>query len=290
MDDPQAVRELLVKHGLADKADALMALVRPSVRIFTQPADDSTIPVGVSKIGGNPDLPPDFEWPMWEHEPSDSYKAILAQYNQPLPDKIRPLGFLAQFNLAEVAPYDVEHLLPASGMLYFFYDGVEQPWWVSKGDGGAMVSYYGDTTVKRTAAPHGQSGESQFKSCSVRFKTELTLPDMYSSYVEYPYTGRVQYPKAIQLTKEEVERYESILDAMVEDSKTKWKTAQRLLGHAQPVQFTAEPEGHLLLLQLDSDDDARMMWGDVGKLYFWLPEEALAARRFDEMTMELQCH
>ena len=27
-----------------------------------------------------------------------------------------------------------------------------------------------------------------------------------------------------------------------------------------------------LLLQLDSDDDAGMMWGDEGTLYFWVPE------------------
>jgi uncharacterized protein YwqG len=34
---------------------------------------------------------------------------------------IRPLSFIAQINMADVKPYDSETLLPANGILYFFY-------------------------------------------------------------------------------------------------------------------------------------------------------------------------
>jgi uncharacterized protein YwqG len=44
-----------------------------------------------------------------------------------------------------------------------------------------------------------------------------------------------------------------------------------------------------LLLQLDSDDDAGMMWGDSGKLYFWIARDALAKRDFSRVWMVLQC-
>jgi uncharacterized protein YwqG len=44
------------------------------------------------------------------------------------------------------------------------------------------------------------------------------------------------------------------------------------------------------LLQLDSDEEAGMMWGDRGMLYFWIPEEALAPRRFGEVWTILQCY
>lgn len=41
-----------------------------------------------------------------------------------------------------------------------------------------------------------------------------------------------------------------------------------------------------LLLQLDSDV---WMWGDCGKLYFWIPRADLAACRFDRVWLQLQC-
>jgi uncharacterized protein YwqG len=45
-----------------------------------------------------------------------------------------------------------------------------------------------------------------------------------------------------------------------------------------------------LLLQLDSDDAADMMWGDAGRLYFWIRKQDLRARDFSRVWMILQCH
>lgn len=45
----------------------------------------------------------------------------------------------------------------------------------------------------------------------------------------------------------------------------------------------------MLLLQLDSDQDANLMWGDAGLLYFWIRTEDLVAGRFDRVWMTLQC-
>lgn len=58
--------------------------------------------VGQSKVGGKPDLPEEFEWPC-EGDDEDA-----------------PLGFVAQINLAEVHAADVNNVLPATGMLWFF--------------------------------------------------------------------------------------------------------------------------------------------------------------------------
>jgi uncharacterized protein YwqG len=44
-----------------------------------------------------------------------------------------------------------------------------------------------------------------------------------------------------------------------------------------------------LLLQLDSDRDLGWQWGDMGLLYFWIPDEDLAAGRFDRVWTILQC-
>ena len=42
-------------------------------------------------------------------------------------------------------------------------------------------------------------------------------------------------------------------------------------------------------MQLDTDDTAEMMWGDCGRLYFWLTDHALRRRAFGESWMILQC-
>jgi uncharacterized protein YwqG len=42
-----------------------------------------------------------------------------------------------------------------------------------------------------------------------------------------------------------------------------------------------------LLLQLDSDD--AWMWGDCGRLYFWVHEADLARGDFSRAWMVLQC-
>ena len=44
-----------------------------------------------------------------------------------------------------------------------------------------------------------------------------------------------------------------------------------------------------LLLQIDSDDNARMMWGDVGRIYYWIRREDLKERNFGASWMILQC-
>jgi uncharacterized protein YwqG len=45
-----------------------------------------------------------------------------------------------------------------------------------------------------------------------------------------------------------------------------------------------------LLLQIDSDDDTGMMWGDVGRIYYWIHERDLAAGVFENTWLILQCY
>ena len=63
-----------------------------------------------SKIGGKPDVPKDFKWPVYEGKDFEDIR------------KERPLSFIIQINLKDVAPYDKEELLPKQGILSFFYE------------------------------------------------------------------------------------------------------------------------------------------------------------------------
>jgi uncharacterized protein YwqG len=45
-----------------------------------------------------------------------------------------------------------------------------------------------------------------------------------------------------------------------------------------------------LLLQIDTDDEGPgWMWGDVGRVYFWVKQHDLESLRFDDAWLILQC-
>jgi uncharacterized protein YwqG len=44
-----------------------------------------------------------------------------------------------------------------------------------------------------------------------------------------------------------------------------------------------------LLLQIDSEDAADMMWGDVSRIYYWIRDSDLAARDWELIWLVLQC-
>ena len=91
--------ELIDHCGLERVAASLKQTLKYTIHLETSPAHGRSLGVGTSRLGGWPDLPAVLSWPTWNQV---------------------PMAFLAQINLAEVAPYDREYQLPPQGWLYFF--------------------------------------------------------------------------------------------------------------------------------------------------------------------------
>ena len=45
-----------------------------------------------------------------------------------------------------------------------------------------------------------------------------------------------------------------------------------------------------LLLQIDTDDNVGMQWGDCGRIYYLIRRDDLVARHFDDVWLALQCY
>ncbi len=217
----------------------------------------------------------------------------------------RPLGFLAQIDLATAALCDVSKRLPPDGCLWFFYDLNDFPWGGDPADrDGCRVVYApGPVTITAPlAAPRGAygpaSGERPFAERRVEFRPGVTYAD----------------PREL-VTPDDPEH----LAARLGDVMIALDTADhRLLGHPTLVQNPMELECQLafngimagggklspedqarakalepgaadwtLLLQLASDET--WMWGDVGLLYFWVRKQDLAAHDFSNVWVVLQC-
>ena len=66
----QELIQLLENNGLGKYRDSVLRYTRNT--IFVKPqrvADENDIPIGHTKMGDNPDLPPDFVWPIFENLP-----------------------------------------------------------------------------------------------------------------------------------------------------------------------------------------------------------------------------
>ena len=272
--------ELIRSSALAHHAETLERLLKPAIRIFHAPSE-SPAPLGASKLGGDPDLPPDFIWPEWNGT---------------------PLGFLAQFRLDELAPHDIENLLPPTGMLYFFYEAEEQPWGGDIEDEGSwrVFHYTGQISdLVRTPPPDNIPEYSRFREVPVRFEQRYMLP-LDGGEVE------TLAPELGELNDEVWDPYIELayqLAAIEEYQPKHW-----LLGYHAPIQnyertqalemlvelswvdAGAQAEELILLLHLDTDSEVEMEWGDAGTLYFWIHQDELAARRFDKVWMVQECY
>lgn len=280
------ISQLIQTHGLERVAHKIEESLQPAIRISTTGGSDH--PVGASRFGGLPDVPPAFTWPRW---------------------KEFPLGFIAQLRCGELAALDPYHVLPATGMLYFFYDFQEQPWGFDPQDRGAGVILHVDDvrSLSPAAVPDGaQAGEISISPSLIQFSSLPTIPAMRSA------TGR-----QLGLETEERRRYFDFHDA-VRQSLIGASPNHQMLGHSDNVQGDMPLECQLvshglycgnssgyedprraslepgaaewrLLLQMDTDDTLNVMWGDCGMIYFWIRESDLRARQFDQCWTILQC-
>ncbi|OWR32359.1 hypothetical protein CDO73_01750 [Saccharibacillus sp. O23] len=282
--DPE-VQALIERGGLDRIAESLQRLTKLSNRMTTVPTSDEEIPPGRSKIGGRPDLLAGTPWPLHNG---------------------KPLTFIAQIRL-EDAPLTAENL-PQSGLLSFFYDAAEQPWGYSpKHAGSWKVMYTADTEALERVSPPAESGhDGDLEPLSVEFSVQTTLPDWNTLAV-----------RRMDLNEEEIDLYIELMEQITEHNAPGFPIHRFLgnpdqvqgemqlkcqlvthgidcgspVGYRDPRRAELEPgaDGWKLLLQIDSEDDTGMTWGDFGMIYFWIHEDDLKRGDFDNVWVVLQC-
>jgi uncharacterized protein YwqG len=289
------IRDALQATSLERIADEVMRDALPGIRIVPDIVDESELPIGASKMGGHPDLPPGLDWPTWHGTPQ---------------------AFIAQFHLPDLVSDDVESVLPPTGMLYFFYEAEEQPWGYDPADRGAWSVLYFDGdigTLHRLPAPETLPEYSRLAPHSMSYSVVMTLrnDDRWISQLE--------------LSDKEFNAFLALT------SETNALTHQ-LLGHPEPLQGAMEgacescstgrsgaevfhelgddseqmsaweaaaAEQWRLLLQVDAiplegvqvdrvNTWPHQDWALGGLIYFWIRKDALARRDFSNVWLQLQ--
>ena len=248
-------------------------LVQPAAHLVKS-ADDAP-----SHFGGAPPLPAGTAWPSRDG---------------------RPLSFLACVDLPSLHAALPVSWLPPVGRLLFFYDAENQPWGFDPKDRGS----WNVMLVDGSAAPVPSPAVGELTRQTIAFRAISSYPSWERPEVQ-----------ALNLTDAEAE-------ILIDGSTAVYGQAphHQVGGFPHPVQgdemelecqlvshglYCGDSSGYLsravaglrdgakdwrLLLQIDSDDDLGVMWGDAGILYFWIREEDARAGRFDQAWAVLQCH
>ncbi|MGM9925436.1 MAG: YwqG family protein [Bacillus sp. (in: firmicutes)] len=278
-----SIDQLLEEHKLTHKKEEIIRRLSPAIGLGKVEIEEADIPVGASKFGGLPDLPPHLIFPQYEHG---------------------FLSFLAQMNLSEAKPFDSENLLPARGMLYFFYDAVEQPWGMDQEDEGCFrVLYYdgGLDALERTAYPEATEDYFPLPAFRMVFKAFRTLAEegMEGEWEEADAKKYDEFKDALTQA-DSIEGEEGYPEPMhymfgdpyniqdnVFEEISYYEHREKLAWDAPGIK--ASVRNMVLLFQMDSDDDLEVMWGDVGVLYFCMDRDDLLNKRFDRVKFILQC-
>lgn len=296
----EVFKNRLDTSGLGKYFDKLQPLLRNTIRLNQHKADENNIAIGQTKIGGRPDLPAEINWVTETNSEITKRKRFLFFTTKNEEIVTKPLSFIAQINLSETAPFDKENLLPKTGLLYFFYSADQEVWGFDYIDKNKFKVIYwnGDfSKLKRIEFPNDLPEYSRYKPCSVDIVSEVSLP----SYGH--------------------EVYDDFADG--EDDKF-WEEVynegnlNKLLGYSDNIQnemelecelvtnglYCGDPSGYndprakalepnaknwRLLLQIDSNEENEMMWGDCGRLYFWIKKDDLLNKQFDNSWFSLQC-
>jgi uncharacterized protein YwqG len=272
----------LARHYLGDSGAQLLSEASLSVRLRRAKAcaPDSS----GSRLGGLALLPPGQSWP--------STQAGV------------PLSFLGQVSTTQVTVPPGCPELPPDTLLAFFYDAAGQQGW---GFDPADHQYWTVIAVPRAAAAqtHGPAGAPVFSPHRLAPELVTTIPDPDEPAIEGLRRGvgkgvRQLYDELYQELrrgdKGPRHRMFGWPDLVQNPMQLECQLASSGIyvggtaGWRDPrvPQLERGAAEWLLLLQVDTDDEAGWMWGDVGTLYYWIRRPDLLADH-DRVWMCFQC-
>jgi hypothetical protein len=236
--------QLLATAGLSDRHQQLAEIVRCGIALRSRELRREDLELGVSRLGGEPDLARGSLWPTAEGE---------------------PLRFIVQVNLAELAAFDVDKLLPENGLLSMFADR-----W---GREVRVVHAHDLAELERRSAPREEP--HPIRLCGFDLAAELQLPPPESEFFN---------ASAFARDEEAAERYWDEIWLLWLERRRPGAAGtpgvHQLLGYCNAENQEEQSAGEQVLFGIDSDDRANLQWGDVHCLWVLQQHEALAQRRW----------
>jgi uncharacterized protein YwqG len=250
-------------HLEPNVAERWLRLTKPAIRLaVAQDGDDV-----VARLGGRPRVPDDFMWPA-----SDSRG---------------PLSLVAEVDLAALAasPYDPGIVLPPEGRLLAFCSDDE-----ATVEARLLHVPRINTSCRELAAPRGVT---EFPRQALAARPMMTFPSGEHPALEREFRAPGQADDEWMAHPVNADDFTEALNESYDA-----EPPHQVGGWAQPVQGPVELEvasgdeealrWHLVL-QIGSDADLNMSWGDLGTLYWLAPAEPDQPPSLEEVSFTWQC-
>lgn len=249
------------------------------------------IPIGASKIGGQPDLPQGWKWPI-----NESKRKGHSSVGQ-------PLAFFFQLNLAESSKYDLEHKLPKAGWLYFFIaatlfdhsDGDNKSWRLLYFPGNASkLSRREPPSIPSQQKLEDASSNVKLHPCQISFYREIQFHYDVASFCEDQMAaelyGDKDAAKEARLLQKQMDGWKANRNGKekticIDTGRPNGEPAHQLFGHPN-FGGCEEPNGYILLAKIDDDGkNTKMSFVDAGSWFIYIRESDLKAKRFDNVRV-----
>lgn len=269
---------LIKEHGLENYQQAILATVKPAIAIHLAAAGQGNL--GQSRIGGYPDLPASLSWP------------VNMKFH-------RPLCFILQLNFAEL-PQFPNHPLPNKGMLYLFLDE-------SENHAQQLVLYLGDEPLQPMKLPEGTDFITDWYNDLVAHTLEFNV------FADIPRWATNDFAALAEQINIDIDGEDAL-------STLTYKLTEyvgKLLGHAAGIGHDPREDAYVVrevnpawlykhnelrnnnvdlskgafwqnLLELQSEDNVNIMFGDAGYLQILIHEDDLQKQDVSRVYVNLE--
>jgi uncharacterized protein YwqG len=216
----------------------------------------------------------------------------------------RPLSLVAQLDLAEMCMAGGPDWLPSQGRLLFFYELEDSCWGFDPKDAGSALVHHETSSAVPAAVPADLPADMRFQDYPVTFAADISLPSEERLEIAWrelsgPEEGALEAAMEALTPSQPAHQLGGYPGAIQNDGmelECQLVTHGHYLGNSEGYKQAPADEmksgaaDWRLLLQLDTDDEAAMMWGDSGRLYFWIREQDARAGDFSKAWAILQCY
>lgn len=165
-------------------------------------------------------------------------------------------------------------------LVQFYYDWDESPW--DTADDGWLVKVYKGIDNEKSKIIDKPIELAKSNYCEITYKESITLPD-WEGIDEF--SNNASKLSCVLNEDEPWDSYDQIVEMLIGEQGYQ----SQLGGFPKWVQGESTPKNENgfpmdLLFQIDSEDNAGIMWGDVGLIYVFYDQIS------DRIEFTLQCH
>lgn len=236
--------------------DLVKPIIRNATKIEVQLSNEKPKNThSLSHFGGNPYFDKEEIWP--ENKTGKPLSFIFQIFNNPdinLPEEIK--------------------------LIQFYYDWDEFPW--DTDNDGWLVKIYNEVDFENSKIIEFPQEIEKTKYCEIKYKDIKSLPDWEGLDV---YLNEALNLSCEMNIDEPWEPYQAVVEKLIGEQDYR----SQLGGYPQWVQGESTPtdingKSLSLLFQIDSEENAGIMWGDVGLIYIFYDNKT------GKVEFTLQCH